>query len=182
MKEETSTLGNTISPLTDQYVVLQKKQWDTWQLPPVHCEGYVNYPTALKIHDLQVFHVSEFSDNWKFYLVPLSTNQVLKVLTPHLIKQSLLNIIKYLMIHNHHYKQSDCCAKFLNRDVLRGYQVWDLDLPIPKSSRLSPCLNRRFRLPMLLSTLDAIAVSCCKPITIFPLKINQNSSRIQKKV
>ena len=99
-------------------------EWDTWQLPPVHCEGYVNYPTALKIHDLQVFHVSEFSDNWKFYLVPLSTNQVLKVLTPHLIKQSLLNIIKYLMIHNHHYKQSDCCAKFLNRDVLRGYQVW----------------------------------------------------------
>lgn len=79
----------------------------------------MNDPTALKSCDLQVFHISAFSDNREFYSVPLSTNQVLKVLIP----QSLLDTIKYLMIHSHHYKQSDCCAKFLNRDVLRGYQV-----------------------------------------------------------
>lgn len=46
------------------------------------CPGrYINDP-ALKSCDLQVFHISAFSDNREFYSVPLSTNQVLKLLIP----------------------------------------------------------------------------------------------------
>lgn len=181
MKEETSTLGKHHFP-TDWSVCCVTKKTVRPLTAPAHWEGYMNDPTALKSCDLQVFHISAFSDNREFYSVPLSTNQVLKVLIP----QSLLDTIKYLMIHSHHYKQSDCCAKFLNRDVpgatkfarpgspyskklkrhsswtemfSRGYQVYRPSSPYSKNSRLSPCLNRRFCLPMLLN-MDTTAVSC----------------------
>lgn len=122
MKEETSTtLGNTMSPLTAQYVVLKDSE------TPDSCHLSIMRDTRTNPQRCRFMSFRCFTrmniQMRKFYLVPLSTNQVLKVLMPHLIKQSLLNIIKHLMMHNHHYKQCDCCAKFLNRDVLRGYQV-----------------------------------------------------------